>query len=150
MNKKSVLLNILVFYYGIIQTVHFGALIYSSILLQKNGELSLLAQPPQGGWSVQATHFLMATGIVDAVNVLLTFIFLYAFFLNKKMWFWLGSFVTTVSLLSALIYGYGTFHSGAWAQHPNEYILLLILFIPIFLLFGVFAKMGLSSNLEYN
>jgi len=146
MNPKNRFDVILIIYYGLIQTAHLVALVWSFVLFQKSGELTLLAWPPAGGWSEQARHFLITVGTVDAVNVLLSLLFVYGYFSGKRWWFWLGVTALTISMMEALIYTPGTLVSGAWSQHFAEYALLVVLYVPIVLLYLRVAGIGLRER----
>jgi hypothetical protein len=138
--------KILIAYYGFIQTAHVVALSQSYSLLMKNGELTFLAWPPPEGWSAQAQHFLISLGAIDFVAALPAVFFVYGYFSQKVWWFWLGTSTLTVSMISALIYGYGTFTSGAWDNHLTGYLILVAVFIPVGILYFQFAIWGVKNQ----
>ena len=114
MNNKKPVFLVLIAYYGILQTIHIIAILTASFLLLRTGEITFLAQPPLGGWSTQARHFLIGLGAVGAVNALLSMLFVYGYFSNRSWWFSPGLMTLTVSVCSAVIYAYGTVASAAW------------------------------------
>jgi hypothetical protein len=148
-NHKSTFTSVLVAYCGLIQSVHIIALVRSYSLFRQSGEITFLAQPPPGGWSPQAEHFLISLGAIDFINALLVLVFVYGYFLQARWWYWLGTSTLTVSIITALVYAYGTIASGAWGGNPVEYLILVFVFIPItilFILFGIWGVQGYGNE----
>lgn len=148
-NQSFPFIRFLISYYGFIQALHIVAITRASILLMQSGEITFLAQPPPGGWSAQAQYFLMSLGAIDFVTAIFALVFVYGYFSNERWWFWLGASTLTVSVISALVYGYGTVASGAWAGHLAEYLILVVVFIPVaalYILFGIWGMKGIGSE----
>ena len=141
-SPRTALARALIAYYGVIQAVHLMAIARSFALLMRSGEITFLGQPPPGGWTVQAQHFLVGLGAIDVVNAVLALVFVYGYFSRARWWFWLGTLTLTTSVCSALAYGYGTMASGAWIDHLAEYLILVVAFVPVAVLAGLFAVWG--------
>lgn len=124
----------LVVWFGIVQSLHLVVLARALIIFSRTTELPFPALPPPQGWSPQAEHFLIGNGIIDAVNIFLSLIFVYVFFKSKPWALKTGLISLTVLLYSALIFAYGTIRAGAWSEHPFAYCSMAVLYIPIFLL----------------
>jgi hypothetical protein len=145
-NQRSTFTKILVAYCGLIQSAHILALTRSYTLLRQSGEITFLAQPPSGGWSFQAEHFLISLGAIDFVNALLVLVFVYGYFSRTRWWYWLGTVTLTVSMITALVYAYGTIASGAWGGNLVEYLVLAIVFVPVGVLFVLFGSWGMNGR----
>jgi hypothetical protein len=145
-NQRTTFTKVLVAYSGLIQFAHILAIVRSYLLLRQSGEITFLAQPPSGGWSAQAEYFLMGLGAIDFVNALLVFLFVYGYFSRAHYWYWLGTITLTVSTVSALVYGYGTIASGAWEGNLVEYLILVLVFIPVAILFIQFGIWGVRGQ----
>jgi hypothetical protein len=149
-NHHSPFISSMIAYYGLIQAAHIIALSRSYILFRQSGEITFLAQPPPGGWSAQAAHFLIGLGAIDAVNAILAWVFVYGYFTQARWWPRLGTTTLTVSVVSALVYGYGTAASGGWRGHMGEYLILVILFLPVAVLAIIFGIWGIHALEEIN
>jgi hypothetical protein len=145
-NQRSTFARILVAYSGLIQGAHILAMVRSYSLFKQSGEITFLAQPPVGGWSTQTTHFLISLGAIDFVNALFVFLFVFGYFTRARYWYWLGTSTLTVSVVSALVYGYGTIASGAWAGNLVEYLILVLVFIPVAVLFVLLGAWGVKGQ----
>lgn len=132
---KPSLLKTLIIYYGVIQFIHLFALIYSAWLYRYRGTLSELAPSPSGGWSIQATYFLIGLGAIDALVAILSIGFTVGYLYNASWSISLGRTCLTASLFSALIFALGTVPTGAWNQNPLPYLIMVVLFMPVFALF---------------
>lgn len=126
--------RVLVNYYGVLQTFHILALVGSGLWWFQNGDLGVLALPPQGGWTDQALHFLIATGLFDFVIAVSSIFFVLSYRKDGESADVLGAVALTGSLYSAVIYLYGTLLSGAWSEHILIYGLIAIVFAPMVLL----------------
>jgi hypothetical protein len=150
-SQFSSFIKILIAYYGLIQSAHIFSISRSFSLFMQSGEITFLAWPPLGGWSAQAQYFLISLGAIDFFTALFALIFIYGYFSQRRWWFWLGTSTLTVSVISALVYGYGTIASGAWENHLPKYMILVVLFIPVavlyiqFVIWGVKGKIGALS-----
>jgi hypothetical protein len=132
-NPNSLYARALVAYYGLIEVVHSIVLIRAGLEFLATGSVGFPAPPPPGGWSAQATHFLIATGAMDGVNIVLAFLFVYGTFRRPgwRLLPWLGAVTLTATACSALVFAYGTVASGAWAHHPGTYLGMTAVFIPV-------------------
>lgn len=128
----------LVAYYGMLQVLHILTLLRASVVWIQTGSLGFPAPPPTGGWTSQARHFLIATGMVDAMNVVLAFVFVYGVFRRKAWSVHLGLVTMTITVYSAVVFSYGTWMSHAWSAAPFEYALVSLLFLPPLVLAGLF------------
>jgi len=144
--RKSRLEKILVHYYGVLQSAHILGLVASGVWWIQNGDLGFLALPPQGGWSGQTIHFLVATGMFDLLIAIIGVFFVVQYRNERETADVLGSVALTGSLYSAAIYAYGTLRSGAWNSHPLAYGAVSLAFAPMFLLVVVFFKMRLMHD----
>ena len=144
-DTHSPLARLLAAYYGFVQAMHMVAITRSYTLLRQRGEITFLAQPPLGGWSAQAEHFLISLGGLDFINALFALIFVYGYFSRSHWWRWLGTTTLTASMVSSLIYAYGTVASGAWTGHVVRYLTLVVLFIPIVILAILFGIWGIKD-----
>lgn len=125
------LAKLLVAYYGLIQTVHLVVLARAATLLLVNGSITFPAPPPPGGWTTQASHFLVGLGGVDAANAMAALAFVYGFFSRARWRYWLGTLTLSVAGCSALLFAYGTIASGAWAHNPVSYLSITLAFAPV-------------------
>jgi len=126
-------------YYGILQSAHLLSLIRAGYLYLTWGSIPFPAPPPDPGWHAQVVPFLMALGALDGAAALIGLLTAYQFFVRKNLL--LKPLLTSllVALTSAVVFAVGTIFSGAWAAHPLQYLLLVILFSPLFpLLYRVY------------
>lgn len=139
-NPDSPYARALVAYYGLIEVVHSIVLVRAGVEFLGSGSVGFPAPPPPGGWSPQATHFLIATGVVDGVNIVLALLFVYSTFRRPgwRLLPWLGAVTLTATAYSALVFAYGTIASGAWAHHPAAYLAVTAVFIPVVFLIVLF------------
>ncbi len=133
-------LHILVAYYGILQLLHILALIGAAIEFARTGHIGFPAPPPPGGWDAQAEYFLIATALVDAVNVILALLFAYGFFQKASWNIRLGYVTLTITVYSAIIFAIGTLASGAWQHNLAAYNGLALLFVPALFLAGLWVS----------
>lgn len=126
--------KVLIAWFGFVQSLHLLALVRALIIYTKTAQLPFPALPPSQGWSPQAEHFLVGNGIIDAVNIILSLIFVYGYCKSKPWALKTGLISLTVLLYSALIFGYATINAGAWSAHPFAYCTMALLYTPIFLL----------------
>ena len=130
----------LVYYYGALQIFHFVFLSVTYINYLKNGSIALLAPPPAGGWQQQSIAFFLAMGGVDAVNALLSILFVRSFIMNKKWSIYLGLIVLSISLYSAIIYLYPVLSTGAFQNNLINYLIIGVLFLPVIMLYVLFIQ----------
>lgn len=137
-NPYHIIAKMLVAYVGLIQIAHFYVLARAAFIFQQTGELTFPALPPPGGWAAQTVPLLMATGVVDAVNVGLILLFVLAYFVGHWWWRPLGILTLSIFFYSSIMYISGTVPSGAWQRHPLEYWSVAAVFVPVFLLMFLF------------
>jgi len=130
----------LVYYYGALQIFHFIFLSITFINYLKKGLITLLAPPPAGGWQQQSVAFFLAMGGVDAVNALLSIIFVKSFIMNRKWSVYLGLIVLSVSIYSAIIYLYPVLSTGAFQNNLINYSIIGVLFLPVIMLYVLFIR----------
>lgn len=134
------MLPLLILYYGILQSLHFLALLRAGYLFARLSRMPFPAPPPAGGWTPQAVPFLIGMGLVDAIAIILALVFVYTWITRRKLLTRLGLISLTIAGASAAIFAIGTFASGAWAAHPAAYGVMVILFAPLLLLFVLLAR----------
>jgi hypothetical protein len=148
----SLLARVLVAYYGFIQALHLVLLARAAFILWRGGPFPFPAPPPSGGWSDQARYFLLGTGVMDALTIVLVLVFVSAYFLRASWSMWLGIVTLATFNTSAALFGLGTLPSGAWGEHPVAYLGMVVAFLPILLLFVLFnywmATGRLTDHLE--
>ena len=127
-------------YYGLLQIVHISSLAYGGYVILRSGRMTFLAQPPLEGWSPQVIPFLLGLGIADAFAAGLGIYFSYQAVVKNTIESRLGLVSTSIALASALTFLVGTLSSGAWAQHPFEYLSMVVLFSPIPFLFLILLR----------
>jgi hypothetical protein len=137
-NPDSAFARFLVGYYGFIQAAHIVAIARAAIVLAATQTMPFPALPPLGGWSPQTNHFLIAMGAADAVNAVVSLVFVYGYFAGARWRVWLGTLSLAVSAYSAVIFTYGTIASGAWTHHPTGYLSVALVFTPVALLIVLF------------
>jgi len=130
MNKKHPFLRILIFYYGLLQTLHLLTLARAGILILQGVESPFPILPPPGGWTDQAMAFLYGLAGTDLIGILLGIIFAYKFLFKGEFNRRLGILSLTIFITGALVFGASTYPSGAWAAHPAAYWVMVALFIP--------------------
>lgn len=132
-------LRFLIPYYGLLQSAHGIALLRAGVILLRGGEMPFPAPPPPGGWSPQATFFLLALGILDGFNILLALWFMAQFVRAGKHDSPLGLISLTIACASAVVFAIATSLSGAWLAHPWAYGIMGIVFLPAAWLFALLS-----------
>ncbi len=138
----------LVAYYGALQALHLVGLLGSAITWLQSGALGPLAPPPAGGWSRQAELFLLGTGLLDAAFAIMGAAFAVGQRRGTTWAPWLGTVALTGSCYSAGIYLFATLAAGAWAAWPAPYLFISGLFLPVFPLCWLHARLALSAGTE--
>lgn len=138
--------KILVIYFGIVQSAHLIVLLRAAIILAVSGRLVFPAAPPPEGWTIQAQHCLLGNGLIDALNIAASLLFIGAYLKRRPWQRPLGLIALTAQLYSALLFGIVTIQSGAWMTHPVGYFSLAILYLPIFILTVRFYSDSLASK----
>ena len=125
----------LAIYYGLLQTVHMGFLMRAGRILLSSGRMPFPASPPGGGWNPQLLPFFIGMGIVDAIAAGIGLYFLYLLIVKQTVKLSIGIISLTLALSSGLVFLIGTIASGAWNQHFGEYLILVLVFIPVILFY---------------
>ena len=86
-----------------------------------------------------------ALTILDIIYALLSLVFVFAYFTEKKWSHWLGSVCLFLSLNSMLLFDYIAIASGSWKDHSFEYAYINIGFIPVLVLTGIFTYRGINN-----
>ena len=142
---QNKLIGNLVYYYGFLQALHLIALIIASLQYVKSVSIALLAPPPSQDWTQQSLYFFLTMGVVDAINAILSFVFVGKFIkgsYSASIW---GMIVLTVSMYSAVIYLFPVLMSGAFLENIFTYSLIGILFLPIIVLYFLIIKKILTD-----
>ena len=71
---------------------------------------------------------------------LLALYFVAAFFGGRRRALWAGLVSLTTNMYAAFTFNYMVVATGAWAQHPVEYVVLNAASIPLVLLFAVVVR----------
>ena len=134
-------LRFLLGYFCLLQIAHLFFLSRAGLIVITEARYPFPASPPVGGWDDQVIPFLLAMGVLDALAAVLTLTAGYRFFIidYSAKYLWLISL--TAALTSAVIYTVGTWFSGAWHANPWEYGLLVPVFTPLFILYGVVIRL---------
>ena len=96
--------------------------------------------PPAEGWHPQVTALWTATGLIDTAIALLALYFVAAFFGGRRRALWAGLVSLTTYMFNTFTFNYTVVATGAWAQHPVEYVVLNAASIPLVLLFAVVVR----------
>lgn len=145
---ESRLVRGLVAYYGLFEAAHVAALIWAGVRLVQTGQIGFPAPPPAGGWEAQVRPFLLAMGILDGINVPLSWLFVYGYLRRMRWRWWLGGVTLAAMAYSALAFLGGTVPSGAWADRPLPYLVLAAAFAPVgvlMVLYGVWSVKVMAS-----
>lgn len=123
-------LKALVTYFGLLQTVHFIAILIEGTNLLRLGEIRFLAPAPSAGWSPDAQFMLMGMGTADALLIVGSWIFVLGWY-GRKPWAepW-GLAVMLAFSATALVFAVGTGMAGAWAISLNYWV-MTVLFLPV-------------------
>lgn len=136
MNKQHPqLLKILTAYYGLLQTLHLFTLAYAGLQILRGDPAPFPILPPPEGWADQAMAFLYGLAGTDVIGILLGIFFATQVFLKKEFKPTLGLLSLTIFITGAVIFGAGTFPSGAWGAHPVAYWAMVALFLPSVVLY---------------
>ncbi len=129
MNQK--LERCLVYYFGIVQMLHLFTLIRALMIFKQKQILPFPALPPVSGWTTQSEFFLIGNGLIDALNIILSILFVSGYLQSKKWTDKTGLITLTILLYSAVIFAYGTVNAGAWTAHPFAYWSMALIYLPI-------------------
>lgn len=130
-------------YYGILQSAHLLSLVRAGYLYLTWGSMPFPAPPPDPGWQAQVVPFLLAMGAVDGAAALIGLLTAFQYFVRGNLLLKPLLVSLLIAVTSAGIFAVGTIFSGAWAAHPLQYLLLGVLFSPLFpLLYGVYQAVN--------
>lgn len=133
---KSKFIRLLIGYYGLLQSLHLLTLIRAGILLLSGANKSPFPiLPPPGGWGEQTLPFMFGLGGMDVVGILLGVGFTYLALFKGKFIRRLGILSLTIFITGAIVFGAGTYPSGAWTAHPIAYWIMVALFSPSVILY---------------
>ena len=128
--KKDQRIDILIWYYAMLQILHLLTLGRAGILMLSGQESPFPILPPPGGWEAQTLPFMFGLGGMDVIAIILAFVFAYQSLIKRKITRRTGILSLTIAFTGALIFAAGTFPSGACGAHPLAYWIMVILFIP--------------------
>jgi hypothetical protein len=140
MKQRGRWMRILMLYYGILQSLHLLTLARAGLLILRGVAYPFPILPPPGGWETQSMAFLFGLAGTDVVGILLGIIFAGQLLIKGKLNRTLGILSLTIFITGAVVFGAGTFPSGAWAAHPVAYGVMVVLFAPALLLFQRLLK----------
>ncbi|MBN1755205.1 hypothetical protein JW877_03225 [bacterium] len=136
--RKINYLKALVGYLGLLQVAHFFVLIRAGIMLFRRGIWGFPASPPPDGWSSQAVFFLIALGIIDGLNAIVSLVFVYLFFKGNTCRLWLGTLTLTAIMITGFTYSLVIIGTGALECYPGQYLGIGLAFLPILILTIIF------------
>ncbi len=137
MTMPGVAMPWLVGYYGVFQAGH---VVLNVLYLSGLRPIQDFPPPPAEGWHPQATAFLTASGLIDTAIALLALYFVAAFFGGRRRALWAGLVSLATYMYTTFTFNYAVVATGAWAQHPVEYVVLNAATIPLVLLFAVVVR----------
>ncbi len=135
MRENSTWKRSLIYYYGILQTLHLLTLARAGLLILQGVPFPFPILPPPQGWNQQSMAFLFGLAGTDVIGILLGIVFAGQVLLKGKLNRLLGILSLTIFITGAVVFGAGTFPSGAWAAHPVAYWVMVVLFAPALILF---------------
>lgn len=145
-NLNSSLIRFLVIWYAVFQLAHLTFLLRAAQFLVQYKVFIFPAPPPAGGWHWQAGNFLIAMGIMDALNIILALVFVWGYFANSRWRLIAGLLNLSMMMYSAAVFAIGTIADGAWMPNILEYSAMTLTFIPVVLLFFELLIMGLKGR----
>lgn len=142
MNPHNTLSRALVLWFGLFQLVH-TAVVVRYVLTPT----PLPFPSPPGGWSSQAVAFMNGMAGADAVNGVLALVFVAGFLRGARWSVWLGMLVLAISTYSTFAFTWGFVQSGAWAVASPAIRWANIVFVPNFVLFGLWIYWSSKGTL---
>jgi hypothetical protein len=138
----------LVVYYGLLEAVHLAVLAWAGLRLLRAGTLGFPAAPPPSGWAAQVMPFLIATAVLDALNVLLAWAFVYGYWARARWTWWVGGITLTATLYSAIVFCVGTVAGGAWQHRPAGYLAMAAAALPVIALTLLYSFWGITGQFD--
>ena len=135
----------LITYYGLLQTLHLLVLIRAGIIFLQGGTAPFPILPPPAGWQEQSMAFMFGLAGMDVIGIILAIFFSYRTLNKGKFNPILGILSLTIFISGAVVFGAGTFSSGAWTANPISYWIMVTLFSPSPLLLIKLLKISLNS-----
>ena len=145
-DAEGPLAKVLVVYYGLLELAHLVVLAWSGLRYLRTGALGFPAVPPPGGWAPQVEPFLIATAVLDALNVLLAWAFVYGHWTRARWRGGVGGVTLTATLYSAVVFCVGTFAAGAWQHRLAGYLWMVGLGLPVVVLAFFYARWGITGQ----
>lgn len=145
MLRKLLTLQILILYFGILQTLHLLVLLRAGILLLTTTRIPFPVLPPSTDWQSQAWPFLLGLAGMDVIGILLGIIFTIKSQFKGLVDHKLGLISLTIFISGAIVFAVGTFPSGAWSQHLIAYGGMVLLFIPCLFLYFKLITMPIEN-----
>jgi hypothetical protein len=146
MPKNKRIPQLLILYYGVLQSLHLLVLLRAGILLLTTSTIPFPILPPSTGWQAQTWPFLLGLAGIDVIGILLGIIFAVRSQFKGVVDQKLGLISLTIFISGAIIFAAGTFPSGAWSQHPIAYWGMALLFLPCPYLFYQLITMPLENE----
>lgn len=85
--------------------------------------------------------FLIGLGTTDAVGIIMGIVFALQMVIKGNFNRILGILSLTIFITGAIVFGIGTYPSGAWGLHPFAYWVMVALFTPsLFLYFRLLRQ----------
>ena len=133
----------LIAYYGILQSAHLVVLIRAGILMLSGNTAPFPILPPTIGWGAQSMAFMFGLAGMDVIGIVLGIIFSFKTLFKLTFHPLMGIISLTIFISGAIIFGAGTFPSGAWSAHPVAYWIMVALFSPSLILYYQLLKRNL-------
>lgn len=148
-NPDGLPAKLLVAYYGLIEVAHVVALVQAGVQLARTGMIGFPAPPPSGGWVDEIQPFFIAMAVVDAVNIVIAWLFVYGYFTRARWRWWIGCVTLTSTVHSAIVFAWGTIVSGAWSHRPAGYLAMAAVFVPVAALAVLYAVWGIGGQFRF-
>lgn len=135
MHENKRIPQILILYYGVLQSLHLLVLLRAGILLLSTTKIPFPVLPPSTGWQAQTWPFFLGLAAMDVIGILLGILFAIRSQFKGVVDQKIGLISLTIFISGAVVFAAGTFPSGAWSQHPLAYGSMALLFIPCLYLY---------------